>query len=53
VAYVAPLLLGAGVPVLAGTGVGTLADGIDLDIFDVRSVGPDVRVTARPRRREA
>jgi diaminohydroxyphosphoribosylaminopyrimidine deaminase/5-amino-6-(5-phosphoribosylamino)uracil reductase len=52
VAYVAPLLLGDGVPTLAGTGIGTLADGIGLDIVDVRRVGPDVRLTARPRRQE-
>jgi diaminohydroxyphosphoribosylaminopyrimidine deaminase/5-amino-6-(5-phosphoribosylamino)uracil reductase len=50
VAYVAPLLLGDGVPVLAGTGIATLADGVDLDIYDVRQLGPDVRLTARPRR---
>lgn len=52
VAYVAPTLLGAGAPVLSGTGVGTLADGIGLDFDDVRRVGPDVRVTARLRRQE-
>lgn len=52
VAYLAPTLLGGGVPVLSGTGIGTLADGVGLDIDDVRRVGPDVRVTARPRRRE-
>jgi diaminohydroxyphosphoribosylaminopyrimidine deaminase/5-amino-6-(5-phosphoribosylamino)uracil reductase len=49
VAYVAPTLLGAGVASLSGTGIGTLADGIALDIDDVRRVGPDVRITARPR----
>lgn len=51
VAYLAPTLLGAGVPVLHGTGIRTLADGVALDIDDVRRVGPDVRVTARPRRK--
>lgn len=50
VVYLAPILLGAGAPVLSGTGIGSLADGIALDIDDVRCVGPDVRVTARPRR---
>lgn len=53
VTYLAPTLLGAGVPALAGTGIATLADGVALDITDVRRVGPDVRVTARPRRAEA
>ena len=48
VAYVAPLLLGAGVPALAGTGVATLADGVGLELTDVRVLGPDVRITARP-----
>ena len=53
VAYLAPTLLGDGRPALAGTGVRTLSDGIALDIDDVRRVGPDVRITARPLRREA
>jgi len=50
VAYVAPVLLGAGVSALAGTGITTLTDGILLDITDVRPLGRDVRITARPRR---
>jgi len=50
VLYLAPTLLGAGVPVLSGTGIDSLAEGIALDIDDVRRVGPDVRVTARLRR---
>ncbi|MGH8940321.1 MAG: RibD family protein, partial [Actinomycetes bacterium] len=52
IAYLAPTLLGSGVPALAGTGIGTLADGVALEISDVRRVGPDVRITARPRARE-
>jgi diaminohydroxyphosphoribosylaminopyrimidine deaminase/5-amino-6-(5-phosphoribosylamino)uracil reductase len=52
VAYLAPLLLGAGVPALAGTGIGTLADAVALEVTDVTRVGADVRVTARPRRGE-
>jgi len=48
VAYLAPLLLGAGVPALAGTGITTLSDARRLDVIDVRRVGPDVRITARP-----
>lgn len=52
VAYLAPTLLGAGVPSLLGTGIGTLSDAVPLEIYDVQRLGPDVRVTARPRRRE-
>jgi diaminohydroxyphosphoribosylaminopyrimidine deaminase/5-amino-6-(5-phosphoribosylamino)uracil reductase len=51
VTYLAPLLLGAGVASLAGTGIGTLADGVPLEVTDVTRCGPDVRVTARPVRR--
>ena len=52
VAYLAPTLLGAGPSALAGTGISTLADGVGLDVTDVTRCGPDVRVTARPRRKE-
>jgi diaminohydroxyphosphoribosylaminopyrimidine deaminase/5-amino-6-(5-phosphoribosylamino)uracil reductase len=48
VAYLAPTLLGAGVAALNGTEIGTLADGIRLEVTDVARCGPDVRVTARP-----
>ncbi|MGH8971289.1 MAG: bifunctional diaminohydroxyphosphoribosylaminopyrimidine deaminase/5-amino-6-(5-phosphoribosylamino)uracil reductase RibD [Actinomycetes bacterium] len=48
VAYLAPALLGAGPSALSGTGITTLTDAVDLHIDDVRRVGPDVRVTARP-----
>jgi diaminohydroxyphosphoribosylaminopyrimidine deaminase/5-amino-6-(5-phosphoribosylamino)uracil reductase len=48
VAYLAPVLLGAGVPSLVGTGIGTLADGVRLEVTDVTRCGPDVRVVARP-----
>ena len=48
--YVAPVLLGAGIPALSGTGITTLTDSIPLDVTDVRPLGPDVRITARPRR---
>jgi diaminohydroxyphosphoribosylaminopyrimidine deaminase/5-amino-6-(5-phosphoribosylamino)uracil reductase len=50
VAYLAPTLLGAGVAALSGTGIGTLADGVALDVLDVERCGPDVLVVARPRR---
>ena len=49
VAYLAPTLLGAGRAALDGTGVATLADALALDILDVRRVGPDVRISGRPR----
>jgi diaminohydroxyphosphoribosylaminopyrimidine deaminase/5-amino-6-(5-phosphoribosylamino)uracil reductase len=50
VAYLAPTLLGDGLAPLVGTGVTTLGDGVPLDVTDVTRVGPDIRVTARPRR---
>ncbi len=50
VAYLAPTLLGAGVPSLAGTGIGTLVDAVALEVLDVGRCGPDVKVVARPRR---
>jgi diaminohydroxyphosphoribosylaminopyrimidine deaminase / 5-amino-6-(5-phosphoribosylamino)uracil reductase len=49
VAYLAPTLLGAGRAAVDGTGVTTLADALALDILDVRRVGPDVRISGRPR----
>lgn len=48
VGYVAPALLGAGPAALADAGVGTIADTIRLDVTDVRTVGPDLRITATP-----
>ena len=48
VAYLAPVLLGAGVASLAGTGIATLADGVPLEVTDVTRCGPDVRIQARP-----
>lgn len=48
VAYLAPVLLGAGAASLSGTGIATLAGGVRLDVTDVSRCGPDVRVTARP-----
>ncbi|WP_433349516.1 bifunctional diaminohydroxyphosphoribosylaminopyrimidine deaminase/5-amino-6-(5-phosphoribosylamino)uracil reductase RibD [Micromonospora sp. CA-111912] len=52
VGYVAPRLLGAGPPALADAGVTTIADAIDLEITDVTQIGPDLRITALPRKRE-
>jgi diaminohydroxyphosphoribosylaminopyrimidine deaminase/5-amino-6-(5-phosphoribosylamino)uracil reductase len=48
VGYVAPKVLGAGPSALAGTGVTTIDQAIELEITDVRRVGPDVRFTAEP-----
>jgi diaminohydroxyphosphoribosylaminopyrimidine deaminase / 5-amino-6-(5-phosphoribosylamino)uracil reductase len=45
VAYVAPKLLGAGVPALIDAGVLTIGDAIDLDLTDVTRIGPDLRLT--------
>ncbi len=50
VAHLAPTLLGAGLPALSGTGIGTLADAVPLEVVDVSRSGADVRVVARPRR---
>jgi len=53
VSYHAPLLLGAGSSALAGTGIGTLADAVHLDVDDVTRIGPDLRVSGRPIVKEA
>jgi diaminohydroxyphosphoribosylaminopyrimidine deaminase/5-amino-6-(5-phosphoribosylamino)uracil reductase len=50
--YVAPMLLGAGATALGDAGVTTIADAIDLKINEVDRVGPDLRITAAPVRRE-
>jgi diaminohydroxyphosphoribosylaminopyrimidine deaminase/5-amino-6-(5-phosphoribosylamino)uracil reductase len=52
VGYVAPKLLGAGPPALAGTGVQTISDVIELTFTDLTQVGPDLRFTAVPRQRK-
>jgi diaminohydroxyphosphoribosylaminopyrimidine deaminase/5-amino-6-(5-phosphoribosylamino)uracil reductase len=51
VGYVAPKLLGAGPPALATAGIVTIAEAIDLELIDVRRVGPDLRITALPKGR--
>ncbi len=48
VGYVAPRLLGAGPPVLAGAGIDTLTAAFGLHIDAVAQVGPDIQVIARP-----
>ncbi|GAA3630512.1 bifunctional diaminohydroxyphosphoribosylaminopyrimidine deaminase/5-amino-6-(5-phosphoribosylamino)uracil reductase RibD [Kineosporia mesophila] len=51
IAYLAPALLGAGPNALIDAGITTIADVWRLDLVDVRQVGGDVRVLARPRAR--
>lgn len=51
-AYVAPVLLGAGAPVIAGLGVETIGDALRLDLVEVARVGDDARLTMRPRAAE-
>ena len=47
VGYVAPALLGAGPPVLADFGAGTITEALRLRLVEVQRVGEDVRVTLR------
>jgi diaminohydroxyphosphoribosylaminopyrimidine deaminase/5-amino-6-(5-phosphoribosylamino)uracil reductase len=49
-AYLAPALLGAGPAALAEAGVGTIDDIARLEVDEVRRVGQDVVVDARPHR---
>jgi len=49
VAYLAPMLLGAGPAALADAGIGTLADAAVLDVESVTRIDDDVKVVARPR----
>jgi diaminohydroxyphosphoribosylaminopyrimidine deaminase/5-amino-6-(5-phosphoribosylamino)uracil reductase len=51
-AYLAPALLGAGPAALAEAGVGTIDDIARLEVDEVRRIGPDVLVDARPCHRE-
>ena len=54
VAYVAPMLLGAGAHAVADLGIGTIADARHLDVTDVTVLGSgrdtNVRVTMTPRK---
>ncbi|WP_432050941.1 bifunctional diaminohydroxyphosphoribosylaminopyrimidine deaminase/5-amino-6-(5-phosphoribosylamino)uracil reductase RibD [Verrucosispora sp. NA02020] len=52
VGYLAPRLLGAGPAALVDAGVRTIAEAIDLELTDVTQIGPDLRITALPRKRE-
>ena len=55
VCYVAPLLVGAGIPSVQGLPFTTIADALRLDVLDVRTLGDapdlDVRLTMRPQPR--
>jgi diaminohydroxyphosphoribosylaminopyrimidine deaminase/5-amino-6-(5-phosphoribosylamino)uracil reductase len=48
VAYLAPVLLGAGRHALDDAGISTLTDAIRLDVDDVTRLGHDLRLTGRP-----
>ncbi len=50
-AYVAPALLGAGPQAVGDLGIMTITDIARLDLADVTTVGPDIRIHARPRTR--
>jgi diaminohydroxyphosphoribosylaminopyrimidine deaminase/5-amino-6-(5-phosphoribosylamino)uracil reductase len=50
VAYVAPVLLGAGPAALVHAGVATIADALRLQVSDVTVIDGDVRITATPTR---
>jgi diaminohydroxyphosphoribosylaminopyrimidine deaminase/5-amino-6-(5-phosphoribosylamino)uracil reductase len=55
VAYVAPMLLGAGSSAVGELGITTIADAVHLDVVDVTTLGtgPDtnLRLTLVPRKR--
>lgn len=50
VAYVAPVLLGAGAAALGEAGVRTIDQALRLEVDDVTVLDGDVRITGRPRR---
>jgi diaminohydroxyphosphoribosylaminopyrimidine deaminase/5-amino-6-(5-phosphoribosylamino)uracil reductase len=51
VAYIAPAMLGSGRAALEGTAA-TLADLRRIDVQDLRTIGPDIRIIGTPQRRE-
>jgi diaminohydroxyphosphoribosylaminopyrimidine deaminase/5-amino-6-(5-phosphoribosylamino)uracil reductase len=53
VAYLAPTILGAGTAALADPGVTTLAQAHRFRFDDIETIGPDVRLMARPVREES
>ncbi len=50
VAYVAPVLLGAGPLAVSDLGITTITDAVRLTPTDVTVLSPDVRITSRPER---
>ncbi len=48
VLYIAPVLLGAGAPLVTDLGVASISQALRLHPSDVTVVGEDVRITARP-----
>ena len=47
--YIAPVLLGdKGRPLLGGLGINLMSDRHNLELFDTRQVGPDLRLLLRP-----
>lgn len=52
IAYIAPVLLGAGLHAVADLGVTTISEAVRLDVVDVAVLGPDVRITARTSQKE-
>ena len=48
VAYIAPALLGSGLPALGDAGIETLAAALRLHVEAVDLIGGDVRITATP-----
>lgn len=50
VAYVAPVLLGAGALAVGDLGITTITDAVRLTPTDVTVLSPDVRITSRPER---
>jgi diaminohydroxyphosphoribosylaminopyrimidine deaminase / 5-amino-6-(5-phosphoribosylamino)uracil reductase len=50
VAYLAPALLGAGPAAVGDLGITTVAGAVHLELTDVTQIGPDLRITAQPRK---
>lgn len=52
VAYLAPALLGTGATAVGDLGIASIAGIARLEVVDLARVGPDIRITARPRARK-